>query len=64
MAIVIEGTRLMVLDFIQKQRSATIRRHLDILRGDRLVTYDQVREVSNSNRCPGHLGGAQPHRTG
>ena len=57
MAIPLEGTRLKILAFIQKQGSATvdqiaqeldlssasIRRHLDILRADRLVSYDQVR---------------------
>ena len=57
MAIPLEGTRLTILAFIQKQgsatvdqiaqeldlSSATIRRHLDILRGDRLVSFDQVR---------------------
>lgn len=57
MAIPLEGTRLTILAFIQKQgsatvdqiaqeldlSSATIRRHLDILRGDRLVSHEQVR---------------------
>lgn len=57
MAIALEGTRLKIMAIIQKQGSATvdqvaqeldlspasIRRHLDILRGDRMVSYDQVR---------------------
>ena len=57
MAVTLEGTRLKILALIQTQGSATvdqiaqgldlssaaIRRHLDILRGDRLVSYDQVR---------------------
>jgi len=57
MAIPLEGTRLKILAFIQKGGSATvdqiaqeldlspatIRRHLDILRGDRLVSHGQVR---------------------
>ena len=56
MASALEGTRLKILAFIQKQGSATvdrisqdiglspatIRRHLDILQRDRLISFDQV----------------------